>query len=275
MTSQTRNPFLALVKLELTRSSTIYGNPIAWFLLAALLAVNISPALMLRFQPDNPLHLLGQETWASMMVMWWLWFLILECSNSLVRRVWGFLAPLGIPATYDWHEFLSTRAIDLGLHFRAKTVMLAVFMVLPMLLNFALICGVARQFPPGISAFTEPTSTRQFEDASVATSTAFALAMIWASGAAIVLAQGYYGLVSRLLTDRRTIRGAVMACLPVLFAVAGFAVLQVSFESERDRIAPAVRFFVRHWFVLTVPLLGLAVVVQRFCERRFAEQEVS
>ncbi len=275
MTSQTRSPFLALVKLELTRSATIYGNPIAWFLMAALVAVNISPALMLRFQPDSPLHLLGQETWTSMMMMWWLWYLIVECSNSLVRGVWGFLAPLGIPANYDWHEFIGTRAIDRALHFRAKTVMLATFMVLPMMLNFVLICGIARQFPPSISAFMEPTPASQFEDAPVATSTAFAMAMIWASVAAIVLAQGYYGLVSKLLTDRRTVRGAVMACLPVLFAVAGFAVFQVSFESERDRIAPTVRFFTRHWFVLTVALAALAVVVQRFCERRFAEQEVS
>jgi hypothetical protein len=269
-----RSPFLALVKLELTRSSTIYGNPIAWFLMAALVAVNISPALMLRFQPDNPLYLLGQETWASMMMMWWLWYLIAECSNSLVRGVWGFLALLGIPATYDWHEFLGTRAIDRTLHFRAKTAMLVAFVVLPMLLNFVLICAVTRQFPPGIGAFVEATPASQFVDASVATTTAFAMAMVWAGAAAIVLAQGYYGLVSRLLTDRRTIRGAVMACLPVLFAVAGFAVFQVSFESERDRIAPTVRFFARHWFELTLALLAFAFVVQRFCERRFAEQEV-
>ena len=272
---KTRSPFLALVKLELTRSATIYGNPIAWFLMAALVAVNISPALMLRFQPDNPLHLLGQEVWASMMMMWWLWYLTLECSNSLVRGVWGLLAPLGLAPNYDWHEFIGTRAIDRALHFRAKSVMLVAFTVLPMLLNFALICVVAGQFPPGISAFVEPPPASQFVDASVATTTAFAMVMIWASGAAIVLAQGYYGLVSKLLTDRRTIRGAVMACLPVLFAVAGFAVFQVSFESERDRIAPTVRFFARHWFVLTLALLALAVVVQRFCERRFADQEVS
>ena len=271
---KTRSPFLALVKLELTRSSTIYGNPIASFLMAVFVAVNISPALMLRFQPDNPLYLLVQETWASVMMWWWLWYLIVECSNSLVRGVWGFLAPLGIPPNHDWNEFLATRAIDRALHFRAKTVMLGVFMVLPMLLNFALICFGARQFPPGISGFVETPPATQFEAASVATATAFSWAMIWSSVAAIVLAQGYYALVSKLITNRRTVRGALLACFPILLASVGFYVFRFTFELEHDRIAPTVRFFARHWFGLTLALLMLAVVVQRFCERRFAEQEV-
>ena len=143
-----RSLFLALVKLEVTRSSTIYGNPLAWFLAAVLLAVSLSPALLIWLRPENPLFLLIQESWASMMLCWWLSFLIVECSNTLVPGVWGFLAPLGIPTACNWDEFIATRAIDRALHFRAKTAMLAVFLLLPMLLNFGLICLAARQFPP-------------------------------------------------------------------------------------------------------------------------------
>lgn len=275
MTSQTRSPFLALVKLELTRSSTIYGNPIAWFLTAALLASNAAPALLLWLQPHNPLFLLSQEVWASMMLWGWLWMLIMECSNSLVRGVWGFLAQLGIPPGYNWHEFLATRAIDRALHFRAKTAMLAAFVMLPMLLNFALICLVSRQFPPGISGFMDAPQASQSDVEPVATATAFAWAMIWAGAAAIVLAQGYYALVSKLVTDRRTVRAALMACFPMLLVVAMVMALRSSFELEFVRISPTVRFFVRHWIVLTLALGVFAVVVQRFCERRFAEQEVS
>ena len=271
---KTRSPFLALVKLEVARSSTIYGNPLAWFLAVALLAGNLAPALLLWRQPENPLFLLCQESWATMTMWWWLWYLMAECSNSLVRGVWSFLAPLGIPSNYDWNEFLATRAIDRALHFRAKTVMLAVFLVLPMLLNFGLICLGARQFPPSISAFVAAPPATQFETASVATATAFAGAMIWASAAAIVLLQGYYGLVARLITNRRTVRAALLASLPIPLALVGFYFCRFSFESELDRMAPTVRLFARHWFGLTLALVALAVVVQRFCERRFAEQEV-
>ncbi len=274
MSSPIRSPFFALVRQEVGRSATVYGNPIAWFLAVALLASNIGPALVLWLRPEVPLFLLLQESWASMMMCWWLWFLIMECSNSLVRGVWGFLAPLGIPANHSWNEFIATRAIDRALLFRAKTVMLGVFMVLPMLLNFGLICMVARQFPPDIRSFLDTPPATQFEAASVATATAFAWAMVWASAAAIVLAQGYYGLVAKLITHRRTVRGALMAGLPILLGLIGFYVVRFSFESEHDRMAPTVRFFARHWSGLTLALLALAVVVQRFCERRFAEQEV-
>lgn len=274
MTNQTRSPFLALLKWEVTRSATIYGNPLAWFLAAALLSCSVMPALVLWLHPNHPLFLLVQESWASMMMFWWLCVLIMECSNTLLRGVWGFLSPVWIPPVANSDEFLSTRAIDRALHFRAKTVMLGVFIVLPVLLNFALICLVARQFPPDISPFVEVPPVTQFEPASVATATAFAWAMIWTSAASIVLTQGYYGLVSRLITNRSSARGALMACLPVLLACVGFFVIRFSFESELDRMAPTVRFFARHWFVFTLALLALAVVVQRFCERRFAEQEV-
>ncbi len=274
MTRHARSPFLALVRQEVGRSATVYGNPIAWFLAVALLAINIGPALVLWLRPEVPLFLLLQESWASMMMCWWLWFLIMECSNSLVRGVWSFLAPLGIPPHHSWNEFLATRAVDRALHFRAKTAMLVVFVVLPMLLNFGLICLVARQFPPDIRNFVDTPPATQFEAASVATATAFAWAMVWASAAGIVLAQGYYGLVARLLTERGTVRAVCLACLPILLGLAGFYVVRFSFESDQDRMAPTVRFFARHWLELTLALLALAVVVQRYCEQRFAEQEV-
>ncbi|MEQ2009299.1 MAG: hypothetical protein ABMA26_21160 [Limisphaerales bacterium] len=271
---KTRSPFLALVNLELARSSTIYGNPLAWFLAVAVLACSLMPALLLWLQPANPLFLLVHESWASMMMAWWLTLLIMECSNTLLRGVWGFLSPLWVPPAANSDEFLSTRAIDRALHFRAKTAMLGVFIVLPVLLNFALVCLGARQFPPGVASFVEATPASQSEAEPLAVATAFGGTMIWAGAAAIVLMQGYYGLVSRWSAGAGRLRGVLLACGPVVLGLAGFVFFRFSFDAEHDRLAPVVRFIVRHWFALTVALVALAVVVQRFCERRFAEQEV-
>ena len=275
---KTRSPFLALMKLEVTRSSTLYGNPLAWILAAVLLACNLIPALLIWLKPELPLFLLFQESWASMTIFWWLTILMAECSNTLVRGVWGVLAPLGIPPDHNWDEFLGTRAIDRALHFRAKTVMLAGVLVLPMLLNFGLICLVSRQFPPGINGFLGAPPVSAFEAPMVEVATAFGWAMIWGSATAIVLAQGYYGLVSQWLAQRGTVPAAVLAFLPIPLVLAGFWVFRLdrAWESdwEHDRITPIVCFIARHGVALKVALLALAVPVQRFCERRFAAQEV-
>lgn len=270
---KTRRPFLALVQLELSRSFSIYGNPLAWFLVVVLLACNLMPALMLWLQPGQQFFLLVQEVWLFMTVAWWLPVLLMECSNSLMRGVWGIFAPIGIPAA-ESHEFLSSRAIDLGLHFRAKTVMLAVFLVLPMLLNFALICVVTRQFPPDFTGYLNAVPTDLPSVQPMAIATAFSGAMVWASIAAIVLTQGYYGLVAAGFADRGTVRAALVACAPVLLLGLVFIAFRFSFDPEADRVAPVVQFFARHWFVFSVALVAVAVPVQRMCERRFAEQEV-
>ena len=274
MTNQSRSPFLALLKLEVLRCSSIYGNPLAWILWTVLMGCSVAPALVLWLDPENLFVLLVQEVWGSMMMFWWVFYLIGECSNSLVRGVWGFLAPLGFPPNHNSDEFLSTRAIDRSLHFRAKTTMLAVFLVLPMVLNFILICVVTRQYPPGISSFVDAPVIDPYKAPRVAVVTTFGWAMIWLSTATIVLAQGYYGLLATLVAQRGTIRALVMASVPVLVAIAGFGVFRLSFAWEHDRIAPVVQFIVRHGLLLTLALAALAVPIQRFCERRFADQEV-
>ncbi len=275
---KTCRPFFALLKLEVTRSSSIYGNPLAWILAVALLACNLIPAWLIWLKPEPPLFLLFQESWASTTIFWWLTILIMECSNTLVRGAWGVLAPLGSPPNHNWDEFLGTRAIDRALRFRAKTVMLAGWLTLPVLLNFGLICLVARQYPPGINGFLGAPSASAFEAPMVEIATAFGWAMIWGSATAIILAQGYYGLASQWLARRGTVRAAVVALLPFPLVLAGFWFFRLdrAWESdwEHDRITPVVCFIARHGLVLTVALLALAVPVQRFCERRFAAQEV-
>ena len=72
MTNQPHRPFLALLKLEVLRNSTIYGNPLALILWAVLMGCSVAPALLLLLNPENPIHsasLLLQEGWASMMVV--------------------------------------------------------------------------------------------------------------------------------------------------------------------------------------------------------------
>jgi hypothetical protein len=268
-----RNPFCALLRLELGRSSTVYGNPLACLLMAVLLACNLMPALIVWFRPDMPLVLLVHEAWVSLLLFWWMTTLIMECSNSLVRGVWGFLEPLGIRPG-DWEEFLATRAIDRGLHFRAKTVMLAVVMVFPMVLNLVLIWVATRRHPPGMSGFLGATNDELPDLAAADIAVAFGFAMIWLSGAVIVLVQGYYGMVSKCLARRRSVAGAVMACGPLALMFAVLIVCRPNLELGLDRVAPLVRYFGQHWLGLTAALIALAVPLQRFCERRFAEQEV-
>ncbi len=271
---KTRRPFFALVQLELSRSATIFGNPIAWLLVVVLLAENVAPAFLLRFQPDHQFYLVVLEMWVFMMVAWWLVVLIMECSSSLAHGLWGVLEPLGVPAAAAWQEFLSSRAIDRELLFRAKTLTLLAFLSLPLLLNLALVGVMARQFPPDLASFGNAAPDDLPSVAPVVIATAFGGAMLWVSVAAIVVMQAYYGLVTQWFVERGTVRAALVACGPIFVVSFVCIVFRLSFDPETSRIAPLVQFFARHWLALTLALVALALPAQRMCERRFAEQEV-
>lgn len=264
-----RSPFLALVKMKFVRSSTVAGNPCAWAVPVILLGVNVTPALILWLDPQRTSVLVTLDVWAVMILLSSLVLLSVEGPIALVRGMWGLLPASAVPA-YNWDEFVSSRAIDRALHFRAKTTMLGLVLVLPQVINLGLVCLVTRQFPPGTTVMLDQWAVDLHFVSNADAIAAFAYSEIWASSAAIVFAQGHFAFVSKCVARGNIFINALAVGLPTLLFV--LATPWVRGHLEIFSIAASI--ITAHWLVLTLTLLALAVPVQRFCERSFAEQEV-
>lgn len=266
---KTRSPFLALVKWEFSVFFLSGSSLLGWATQFVFLGAGVAPALMLWLQPGRWPSQIFLWLWADLVVVSWLATLSMEYSTALLREVGliGWMSPAKSNLPFD--EFLASRAIDRSLHFRAKSTMLALVLVLPLLLNSILIALVTGKLTLDITGFLSLSSEELFEQATGDAVAALAYAVLWASAAAIVSAQAYYGLASKLFSGRGISRVVLMAGFPAFLAM-----LAGRFMLMPDDLARAVQAFAAHWLMFTLALLALALPVQRFCERRFAEQEV-
>ncbi len=265
---KTRHPFLALLKMEFLRSSMAGQHPFYLLVPLILFIVCVTPALQLWLQPQRADTLVVLTIWAMLMTLCSLILLSVECPVALARQMWGVLPGTVVP-NYNWDEFVSSRAIDRRLHFRAKTVMFALVLVLPHAFNVALVCLISGQFPASAHGIAQATSVNSLVVSNTEATAAFAYGVFWASAAVIVLAQGYSALTARLVGQSKP--GIILAVgLPVVLMTLSIPRMIMNDEF----ILSLARFFVAHWLPLTALLFALALPVQWYCERCFADQEV-
>ena len=273
---KTRSPFLTLVKFELSLVFTSFGGVLECFMAVSLVGVHLMPGLVLLFQPERGDFLLVLNGWAALIVFLWVAMLCGGCATTLLREYWDALTPSAWRCS-EWNEYVFTRALDRRICFRAKSVMLVVVVVVPALLNLGSLCLVSGTLVPGVAGFARLDVGQRFESFSVSapaadSSAAFGYAMLWASMAIFVVAQGYYALVSRLVAGRGAVVIGIAAALPVV--VSGVALLLMFDPFEHPVPVRAAHFFIGHWVPMTLALPPVALLVQWFCERRFAELEV-
>ncbi len=308
---KTRHPFVALVKFELFRLWHSCGTPgqvmwvlgFVWGLLPALFLIGEHWS-----QNADVEAALGVQIglWCIGWLFGWLFLLGFYSAFALTREIRSAFPLMTMPDGNS-DEFIGTRAINLRLWFRAKTLALALAMVAPLLVNLAaslpftdffvwktaheivvlkrlpdapsLLQGEAKglvEWHGGYHRFHSRSSDLVGGERDIKASvshgpTVFAIWLLWVAGAAITLVQAYYGLISQLLVKgNRRLASDAVALLPVgsLVAIPLFA------GSDTHLFQTAFIYFAEFWIHFVLALGLLAFVVQRFCEQRFAEQEV-
>ena len=89
-----------------------------------------------------------------------------------------------------------------------------------------------------------------------------------------VLITGGAGFIGSHLCERFLRDGWDVTCVDNFFTGSKENIRHLLTEPHFELVSHAASFFTAHWLLLTLALGALAVPVQRFCERRFAEQEV-
>ncbi len=254
---KTRSPFLTLVKFELLRLWHNCGS--AWWYAMWVLgfAFGLMPSFLqiagrwAESPEDGDTFSVLTGVWEIGWMFSWLFLLGFQCSFALLREARSVF-PLSTVPDDHVDEFSGTRAVNPRILFRAKTLVLALVIIAPLLVNVAVSLLVTESIP-------------------VLRSRDFAVWLIWAAVAAITVVQGCYGLISKLLVKRnRRLAAFVAALVPSASMVA----IPLCVASEPELFQEPFIFFAEHWLPLTLALGVLAFLVQRFCERRFAEQEV-
>ncbi len=306
-----QHPFLALVKFELFRLWHSCGTPghlmwvlgFVWGLLPAVLLMGRGWSQNADLDAALP-GLIG--LWSIGWLFGWLFLLGFHFAFALTRDIRSAFPLMTMPDGNS-DEFFGTRAINLRCWFRAKTLTLALVMAAPLLLNLAAsfhsstdVVFVGEQ-ASGLMGDTRDARSPlpleshglvewfggypQFDNhGSPVGGTqyalwaqirhgpiVFAVWLIWVAVAALALVQVYYGLISQLLVKRsRRLASCAVALLPVgsLVAVPLFA------GNETHLFQTAFIYFAEFWIHFVLALGLFAFLAQRFCEQRFAEQEV-
>ena len=306
---KTRSPFLALVKFELFRLWHNFGTPgylmwVLWFALSLMPAIFLIGGLSSNNPDYGDVFFVVMGVWAGVM-FGWLFLLGFQCSFALMREARSVFPLSTVPDDHA-DEFFGTRAVNPRILFRAKTLALAVVIIAPLLVNVAASLPFADYFllenshgfvlrklwPRQPSWILEPNGFGYGDldeinqaknlvmfigsvprEAAVIERgpTVFAIWLSWGAVAVITLVQGYYGLVSRFLAKQSQRMAAFAAAL---VPGASLLALPLFLASDRRPCQEAFIFFAEHPLPLTLALGLLAIFVQRFCERRFAEQEV-
>lgn len=291
---KTRRPFLALVQLEIEQWFISSETPLIarLGLFGLLLAGNLLPAGLILFQRADGDFTLFLPVWLGVLLAFGISLTSSSCSSALIRDLWINMPSYFAPCA----EFLGSRAISRQMRFRAKTAMLILLLVVPLALNLALVAWrvgesvVASDYDTsrrgGVVARPDLTSTEipaasQRTDlaemlarsrALLLDATNFCAASLWGAAAVVVLIQGFVGLLSRLWRAGGKLTVGVLLGLEMLTGIlAPMLIAQLAHGAFVFRVG---KLFSDNWLSLTVALVLLAVPVQLFCERQFAEQEV-
>jgi hypothetical protein len=250
------------------------------FYLAMSLACMVPMLLLLINGPSDDFAGI-LETWQSLLAFAWFAMIGNECAFTLVRESWNLVPAASIPP-YNLDEFIVTRAVNRRTHFRIKTMICLLTTTAPLVVILGLSFLLPEYTHPGGVHVVSRNGT-QIQVPEIALwpkgtpsgTVIFAVWMIWAATAALVLAQGYFGLVARFLSGRRPKAATLGAYLPVALGVLAMVfILPGTIASNHFPFLKAFGIFCRHSLLAIAALAALALVVQRSCERTFSKQEI-